>query len=113
MSLVYAWAKIHWLPPEENSTARLARGRVIAPSIFSTNKSQWWSLFLFLKAPVYLGETVILPVTTMVEEVAEGVLRPGVSFVLKRGPKTVAQGEVLSAEHVDRDQYNFIFQFNE
>lgn len=101
------------MSPQENGIEKPIQGRVIAPSVFNTDKNQWWSLFLFLKGTVCPGETVTLPVTTMVEEVAEAVLQPGASFELKRGPKAVAHGKIISAEHVSREQYNSLFQFSE
>ncbi len=112
MNLVYAWAEVKWLSLEEDGIERPIQGRVIAPSVFNTDESQWWSLFLFLKNPVCPGETVTLPITTMIEEVAESVLQPGASFELKRGPKSVAYGSIISAEQVSREQYDSLFQFN-
>ncbi len=112
MNLVYAWAEVKWLLPEEDGIERPIQGRIIAPSVFNADKSQWWSLFLFLKDTVRPGETITLPVTTMVEEAGDSVLQPGARFELKRGPKSVAYGKIISAEHVSREQYNSLFQFS-
>lgn len=101
----YYLTELRWVTEEEGFGSSPQRARLICTPAEFEEQTSLWSVCVFLDRPVYPGDVITLPVTTLVSEMAPVLLRPGCTFRLKpNGSTTWATGRVLSVEEVDEDE---------
>jgi hypothetical protein len=110
MKHTYALARLEFLPAGNGGIAHVSPGRICTPARFEGD-DPWWSLYVMVEKPLQSGDTATLPVTTLVSDVAENLLRSGAKFDLTIGPAVVAKGVIISTHSVDRKQFSRIFKF--
>ncbi|MGI4790812.1 MAG: hypothetical protein ACRYFS_18430 [Janthinobacterium lividum] len=101
-------AELHW-PSELDKSFR--QGRLCTPAHFENDTQNDWSLYVWFDKPVNPGEIVTVPVTPLVTEAAEKILRPGAEFRLFLKPDLYALGRVVTVSKVSEEDMRCVFHF--
>ena len=108
MQRMYAMAELHWPSDLKQGPSE---GRFCTPAHFDGSGRGDWSLFVWLDQPARPGESVTVPVTPLVSEAAETLLRPETDFQLFVSPGVFAVGRVLEMVTVSPEELKCVFHF--
>lgn len=85
------------------------QGQFRTAAHFQKDTQSDWSLLVWFDKPVKPGETVTVPVTPLISEVAGKLFVPGSEFELFLGSDGEALGRVVSVVEVSKEELNRIF----
>lgn len=108
MLAMYAVAELKW-PAELRTFPK--QGRFCTPAHFESDQESDWSLFVWLDKPAQSGESVMVPVTPLVTESAEKLLRPEAKFRLRLGRNVFANGRIVSVVQTSEADLKCVFHF--
>lgn len=98
MKLKYAICEFHWLEGASEAAVPV-NGVLYKPAAFESAGDQWWTVVVLLEKRPQDGETTIVLMTTLIEDAAENLIREGAVLEPKEGPRTIAEGRVLSVRY--------------
>ena len=108
MQRLYALAELHWPVDLKQGPAG---GRLCTPAHFEGSDRGDWSLFVWLDQPAQPGDRVTVPVTPLISESAEALLRPEAVFRLFVGHGLFATGRVLWVVPATQHELKSVFHF--